>query len=171
VLDILGAICITNRENETYIQSCLHLFLTCVLNCMASCSEGYSCQLHENLGSHVVIVRFWFVLSICGSTALCWALAAISVSWSLYTVGRTPWTGDQPVARTLHAHRTAYKHRISTQTSMPWAEIEPTIPAFERAKTVHTLDCAAAVIGTLVWSNTHEFSYLPTFTRHSLNLI
>jgi hypothetical protein len=23
-----------------------------------------------------------------------------------YTVGKTPWTGDQPVARPLHAHRT-----------------------------------------------------------------
>jgi hypothetical protein len=28
-----------------------------------------------------------------------------------YTVSRTPWTGDQPVARSLPAHRTAHKHR------------------------------------------------------------
>jgi hypothetical protein len=25
---------------------------------------------------------------------------------SLYTIGRTPWTGDQPVARPLPTHRT-----------------------------------------------------------------
>jgi hypothetical protein len=29
------------------------------------------------------------------------------VSMGLYTVGRTPWTEDQPVARSLPAHRTA----------------------------------------------------------------
>jgi hypothetical protein len=29
-----------------------------------------------------------------------------SFSWSFYTVGRIPWTGDKPVARPLPAHRT-----------------------------------------------------------------
>jgi hypothetical protein len=37
----------------------------------------------------------------------------------LCTVGRTPWTGDQPVARSL-----------PTQTSMPRVGFEPTIPVF-----------------------------------------
>jgi hypothetical protein len=46
------------------------------------------------------------------------------------TLGRTPRMGDQPVVRTLP---------IQTQTSMPWVGFEPTIPAFERAKTVHCL--------------------------------
>jgi hypothetical protein len=46
-------------------------------------------------------------LSIYGSTALLLGFALLSSdSWSFYTVGRTPWTGDQPVARPLHAHRT-----------------------------------------------------------------
>jgi hypothetical protein len=31
---------------------------------------------------------------------------------------------------------------------MPGLGFEPTIPVFERAKTVHALDCAATVIGT-----------------------
>jgi hypothetical protein len=30
---------------------------------------------------------------------------------------------------------------------MPQVGFEPTIPVFERAKTVHDLDCAAIVIG------------------------
>jgi hypothetical protein len=30
---------------------------------------------------------------------------------------------------------------------MPRVGFEPTIPGFERAKTVHALDCAATVIG------------------------
>jgi hypothetical protein len=30
---------------------------------------------------------------------------------------------------------------------MPWVGFEPTIPAFQRAKTIHALDRAASVIG------------------------
>jgi hypothetical protein len=66
-----------------------------------------------------------------------------------YTVGRTPWTGDQPVARPLPT-QTQNKR---TQTSMPWVGFEPTIPAFKRAKTVHALDCAATLIGILPYTS------------------
>jgi hypothetical protein len=41
--------------------------------------------------------------------------------------------------------QTQNKHK---QTSMPQVGFEPTIPAFERAKTFHALDCAATGIGT-----------------------
>jgi hypothetical protein len=34
---------------------------------------------------------------------------------NLYTVGRTPWTGDQPVARPLTTHSTTHKHRINVR--------------------------------------------------------
>jgi hypothetical protein len=61
------------------------------------------------------------------------------------TVGRTPWTGDHPVARPLPIE-TQNKHR---QTSMPSVGFERTIPAFERTKTFHALDCEATVIGVL----------------------
>jgi hypothetical protein len=44
---------------------------------------------------------------VCGSAALCWTLAAFSSFFILYIVGRTPWMGDQSVARPLPAHRTA----------------------------------------------------------------
>jgi hypothetical protein len=56
-----------------------------------------------------------------------------------YTVGRTPWTGDQPVARLLPTHRTTQKRNKRTQTSIPWVGFEHTIPAFERAKRVYAL--------------------------------
>jgi hypothetical protein len=36
-----------------------------------------------------------------------------------YTVGRTPWMGDQPVARPLPTHRTTQTQNKRTQTSMP----------------------------------------------------
>jgi hypothetical protein len=35
-----------------------------------------------------------------------------------YTVGRTPWTGDQPVARLLPAHTGHHKHRINAHTDI-----------------------------------------------------
>jgi hypothetical protein len=68
---------------------------------------------------------------------------------NLYTVGRTIWTGDQPVARPLPIHRTTQTQNKRTQYrhSIPLVGFEPTIPAFERAKTVHALDRAATVIG------------------------
>jgi hypothetical protein len=58
---------------------------------------------------------------------------------NLYTVGRTPWTGDQPVATQTQNKR--------TQIFMSRVGFEPTIPVFERAKTVLALDRAATVFG------------------------
>jgi hypothetical protein len=75
----------------------------------------------------------------------------------LYTVGRTPWTGDQPVARKLPTHRTTQTQNKRTQTSMPQVGFQPTIPVFEQAKTVHASDRTATVIGTL---SPHAYGYL-----------
>jgi hypothetical protein len=61
-------------------------------------------------------------------------LGAFLSSLILYTVGRIPWTGDQPVARPLPPHITT-----QTQTSMPQVGFEPAIPVFERTKTVDAL--------------------------------
>jgi hypothetical protein len=51
----------------------------------------------------------------------------------IYTVGTTPWTTQ-----------TQNKPK---QTYMPSVGFEPTIPALERAKTLHASDRAATVIG------------------------
>jgi hypothetical protein len=66
---------------------------------------------------------------------------------NLYTVGRTPWTGDQPVARPPPTHRTTQTLNKRTQASMPRVRYELTISVFERAKTVHASDGAATVTG------------------------
>jgi hypothetical protein len=66
---------------------------------------------------------------------------------NLHTVGRSPWTGDQPVARPLPTHRTTQTQNKRTQSSMPLVGFEPMAPVFERAKTVHALDRVATVIG------------------------
>jgi hypothetical protein len=64
-----------------------------------------------------------------------------------YTVGRSDWMGNQPVTRSLPAHRTVQTQNKRTQISMPQVGFEATIPVFERAKTLHALDRAATVIG------------------------
>jgi hypothetical protein len=61
--------------------------------------------------------------------------------------GRIPWTGDQPDAMPLPAHRAARTHNKRAQTLMPKVGFEPMIPVFVRAKTVHSSDRAATVIG------------------------
>jgi hypothetical protein len=74
------------------------------------------------------------------------ALQPIVGPWPLfsflifYTVGRTPWMGDQPVARPQTQNK-------RTQTFMLQVGFESTIPVVEPAKTVHALDRAANVIG------------------------
>jgi hypothetical protein len=78
-----------------------------------------------------------------------WALALFSFS-IFNTVDRTPWTGNQPVARPLPTHRKTQTQNKRTQTSMPRMGFETTIPEFERAKTVHALDRATIVIGIVV---------------------
>jgi hypothetical protein len=61
---------------------------------------------------------------------------------TLYTVSRTPWTRDQPVARTLPTHKTEQTQNKRTQTSMP--------RVFELAKIVHALDSSTIVIDFFV---------------------
>jgi hypothetical protein len=42
---------------------------------------------------------------------------------------------------------------------MPWVGFEPKIPVLEWAETVHTLDRAVAVIGTLWFSSRYEHKH------------
>jgi hypothetical protein len=86
-------------------------------------------------------------LSIYDSAVLLLDLGRFSSFLIIYTDGRTPWTGDQPVARPLPTHKTTQTQNKRTQTSVPWVEFEPTIPVFQQAKTVRALDRAATVNG------------------------
>jgi hypothetical protein len=76
---------------------------------------------------------------------LCWAWPALQFRNLYYTVGSTPWTSDQPVARPLPTHSTTQTQNKRTHTSMPWVGFEPAIPAFELVKTIHALDRAATM--------------------------
>jgi hypothetical protein len=72
----------------------------------------------------------------------------------LYTLGRTPWTGDQPVGRPLLTHRTTSTQNKRTQTSMPRVGFEPTTPVLKREKNGSSLrprgHCDRLVTGSVV---------------------
>jgi hypothetical protein len=87
---------------------------------------------------YVCLSNLWLYSS-CGA----WPLFHLILN----TVGRTPWTGDQPVARLLPTHRTETQNK-PTHTFMTRVGFEPTIPVFERAKTFHALDRAATDNGS-----------------------
>jgi hypothetical protein len=61
----------------------------------------------------------WNYQSIYGSTVILFGLGRFFGFLILYTVGRTPWTGDEPVARPLPTHRTTQTQNKRTQASMP----------------------------------------------------
>jgi hypothetical protein len=69
--------------------------------------------------------------------------------------GRTPWTGDRPIALYLHGtgqhketHIYIYIYTYThTHTHTPPAEFEPTITMFEQSKIVGALDANATGIG------------------------
>jgi hypothetical protein len=72
--------------------------------------------------------------------------------------------GDEPVARPLSPHRTIQTQNKRTQTSMPRVRFEPTIPEFERVKTVHALDRAATVIDIFSLRKQKLYICFPTCT-------
>jgi hypothetical protein len=90
----------------------------------------------------LIYLRYVWLCSPCGL----WLLFPFL---NLYAVGRTPWTGDQPVARSLPTHRTTQTQNKYPQISTPQVGFEPKIPVLERPKTVHALDRASTVIGHL----------------------
>jgi hypothetical protein len=84
-----------------------------------------------------------------------------------YTV--TPWTGYQSVARRLPTDRTAQKQNKRTQTFMPQVGFKPTIPVFDRTKTVYALDRVATVIGNLLSSTITKYIKLGV-SSHNLDV-
>jgi hypothetical protein len=102
----------------------IHILLTSALAiCLSVC-------LSINQSINLSIYLF-----VCLSIALqsfCWTLDSCSGSQS-YTVSRTPWTEDQPVARPLPTHRITKTRNKGKQTFMPWVGFELTIPVFELA--------------------------------------
>jgi hypothetical protein len=70
-----------------------------------------------------------------------------------------------------YLHTEKHRQNKSTQTSMPRVGFEPTIPVFERAKTVHASDRAATVMGS--WDTTYcDISYdIPQFLQANARMV
>jgi hypothetical protein len=66
---------------------------------------------------------------------------------NLYAISRTPWMGDQPIAR-RYLHTEQHKQNKRAETSMPRVGFEPMIPVIERAKTFHASGHTAIVTST-----------------------
>jgi hypothetical protein len=80
----------------------------------------------------------------------------------LYTLGRTPWTGNQPVARPLPTDRT---HTDIQALS----GIRTHDSSVRMSEAVHALDSAATVIGVdLVYRNMQSDKSLPALRRTPL---
>jgi hypothetical protein len=84
--------------------------------------------------------------SVCGYTVLLLDLCRFFSFLILHTVGRTPCTGDQPVARPPPTHRTTETHN-KIRDIHPLSGTRTHNPAFKREETVHALDRAATMIG------------------------
>jgi hypothetical protein len=93
-------------------------------------------------------------LSICLSIYLCCSHLEHRISVKrlfhfnflvLYTVGRNPWTGHQPITRPLPIHKATQTQNKRTHTYVPRVGFETTISTFERTVKIHALDRAATM--------------------------
>jgi hypothetical protein len=114
---------IKDRNDIDYVP---FVFFHCNLS-NEKCSEGHKNDIYES--KNIYLPACLPLLN----------LGRFFSSLILYTVGRTPRTGDQPVARPLPAHSTAQTQNKHTQSSMPQVRFEPKIPVFERVKIIHAL--------------------------------
>jgi hypothetical protein len=135
------------RPKSGYLR--LRLMVNCLNLSMQISGQFISTplQIWNMLSSRCMFLIFFFFLL--------WLYSPLSTIGRflsfliLYTVRKTPWRGNQPVARPLPTYRTTQTENKRTQTSLPRVGFEPTIPAIERAKTVYILDRAATLIGRM----------------------
>jgi hypothetical protein len=128
-LSIYLSVCLS-----VYLSVCLSVYLSIYLSvsvylsiylsihlsvCMSVCLSIYlSIYLYVSLSIYLYVclsVYLSIYLSACLFMALqpfvgpCLLLQFLN----LHTVGKTPWTGDQPIAKPLPAHTGQHKHRIN----------------------------------------------------------
>jgi hypothetical protein len=92
-------------------------------------------------------------LSLYVSTVLLLDLGRVFSFLILYRVGRTPWTGDRPVARLLPTHRiNAHRH--------PWLEWDsnPQSQHSSERRQIMAFDRAATVIGNYPYIQKYNFT-------------
>jgi hypothetical protein len=99
--------CSSFRSSRKFHIHCLEIFL-----CFNVSQKVLSLSLSLSLSIYIYIYIYIYI----------WLYSPLNFGrffsfLILYTVGRTPWTGDQPVTRSLPTHRTQTQNK-RTQTSM-----------------------------------------------------
>jgi hypothetical protein len=105
--------------------------------------------LNRRIDSYIYIYIYIFFFFCCHLGVHIWHSWNALFHFSFLIVGHSVGLlglGIGPVARPVSTHTTVQAHIKSRQT-MPLLGFEPTIPAFEKAKTVHALDRAATANG------------------------
>jgi hypothetical protein len=144
---------------------------SCVLSSCPSHLNRLTLPLSLHLVHHIIcIVHGCTLLLIFFSLTLqpSWALAAIQ-SPDLFTIGRTPWTCDQPVARPLPKHRTAQtqnKHIYYILNIHAQGGIGTRNHGLRAIETVHASDRSPTATGCSV-----PFSLISPYTRILLNIL
>jgi hypothetical protein len=99
------------------------------------------------------------------STALCWTLAFVSVSWPYTQSAGLLGRGISP-SHGLCLHTGHHKEGLKyTRISMSRVELEPRTPVSWWAKTVHVSDRAAAGIGLHFIRNSKTLSLVPVTSQ------
>jgi hypothetical protein len=110
------------------------------------------------LHSHIIeCTHFFFLLAL----QPLWALAAFLFP-DLFTIGRTPWTCDQPVAKPLPKHRTAQtqnKHIYYTLNINAQGGIQTRNHGLRAIETVHAWDRSATATGRMHSLATHILTW------------
>jgi hypothetical protein len=95
-------------------------------------------------GDGLHLLKLFFFLNGLGPLAFVHSELMNSDTWNLQTVGKTPWTGDQPCRKA--ATYTEHNHWINGEIHA-WMGFEPRIPVLERAKTFLAPDRTVTVNG------------------------
>jgi hypothetical protein len=112
------------------------------------------------------IIKLFFSLALQPPWALASAFSFMIILQTVGLLGRVISSSQG-----LYLNIAQHKHRINTythQTSMSWVGFELTIPASERAKTVHALDRSATVTGIKHLPIINTYKYSATANSHTL---
>jgi hypothetical protein len=129
---------------------CLYICLSIYLSICLSISPSIYLSIYLSICVSIYVYMYLFIYL---SIYLSMTLPPFVGSWplfrflNLFTQSVGPLGRGMSLSQGRYMHTGQHKHNKRTQTSMPQVEFEPTIPVFERAKTVHVLDHATNVIG------------------------
>jgi hypothetical protein len=145
----------------SYLQNVLQALLVATCNTVLSSARNVFAIIYTCACNPLIVISHWGILQkqsfslffIHSSMALQpfvgpWRLLQFR-NFFTQTVELLGRGISPPQGRYLHSEQ--HTHRINAHRyPCLWMEFEPTIPAFERAKTVHFLDRATSVIGLSV---------------------